>query len=88
MRVEIDLEQAINNASLRGWFFRQQAIDQYDELERVLKDGYDLCELLEEMYDDLDDLEEDLYSMDLSEWIDNIGEEYFNIEDEEEEEDE
>ena len=74
------------NNSLRNFFWREQSMDTLEELmNRSTMDEDDILELLEEQTetDDIDDVEEDFYSLSVEELAANYG---IELEEEEEEE--
>ena len=73
------------NNSLRSFFWRTQSMDTLEELmSRATMDEDDILELLDEQTEteDIDDVEEDFYSLSVEELAENYG-----IELEEEDED-
>lgn len=77
MKAEITISQIYHNASLRNFFFRTQAENTFDELCERANDLRELFDVIEDLFDDLDDFEEMMYDDSLDEIISYIGEEYF-----------
>ena len=75
------------NNSLRSFFWRAQSMDTLEELMcRSTMDEDDILELLDEQTEteDIDDVEEDFYSLSVEELAENYG---IELEEEEDEED-
>lgn len=73
------------NNSLRNFFWRTQSMDTLEELmSRSTMDGNDILQLLDEQTEeeDIDDVEEDFYSLSVEELAENYGIEL--VEDDEE----
>lgn len=77
MKAEITISQIYHNASLRNFFFRTQAEKTFEELCERTNDLRELFDVIEDLFDDLDDFEEMLYNDSIDEIIDYIGSEYF-----------
>lgn len=77
------------NNGLRNFFWRAQSMDTLDELMcRSTMDEDDILELLDEQTEteDIDDVEEDFYSLSVEELAENYGIELEEDDDEEEDE--
>ena len=64
------------NNSLRNFFWRTQSMDTLEELmSRSTMDGNDILQLLDEQTEeeDIDDVEEDFYSLSVEELAENYG---------------
>lgn len=86
MVANVTISNIYYNNSLRNFFWRTQSMDTLEELmSRATMDEDDILELLDEQTEteDIDDVEEDFYSLSVEELAENYG-----IELEEEEEDE
>ena len=73
------------NNSLRSFFWRTQSMDTLEELmSRSAMDGNDILQLLDKQTEeeDIDDVEEDFYSLSVEELAENYGIEL--VEDDEE----
>lgn len=74
------------NNSLRNFFWRTQSMDTLEELMRrsTMDENNDILQLLDEQTDeeDIDDVEEDFYSLSVEELAENYGIEL--VEDDEE----
>ena len=74
------------NNSLRNFFWRTQSMDTLEELmSRSTMDEDEILELLDEQteFDDIDDIEETFYSMDIKDIAENFGIELEEDDDEE-----
>lgn len=85
MVANVTISNIYYNNSLRNFFWRTQSMDTLEELmSRATMDEDDILELLDEQTEteDIDDVEEDFYSLSVEELAENYG-----IELEEDEED-
>ena len=85
MVANVTISNVYYNNSLRNFFWRTQSMDTLEELmSRATMDEDDILELLDEQTEteDIDDVEEDFYSLSVEELAENYG-----IELEEDEED-
>ena len=85
MVANVTISNVYYNNSLRNFFWRTQSMDTLEELmSRATMDEDDILELLNEQTEteDIDDVEEDFYSLSVEELAENYG-----IELEEDEED-
>lgn len=88
MTKEITFSNLYWNGGLRGFCFRNQSEDTFNEVMQNVVDGPEtermMGEFLESMFDDVDDLEEYFYEQDAGNIIDEYRE-YYGIEAEGEE---
>lgn len=88
MTKEITFGNLYWNDGLRGFCFRSQSEDTFNEVMQNVVDGPEtermMGEFLESMFDDVDDLEEYFYNQDAENIIDEYRE-YYGIEADEDE---
>lgn len=88
MKKEITFSDLYWNDRLRGFCFRRQAEDTFNEVMQNVVDGPEtermMGEFLESMFDDVDDLEEYFYNGKIQDIIDEFCE-YHGIEADEDE---
>ncbi len=88
MTKEITFSNLYWNGRLRGFCFRSQAEDTFNEVMQNVVDSPEteqmMGEFLESMFDDVDDLEEYFYEQDAENIIDEYRE-YYGIEADEDE---
>ena len=89
MVANVSFSDIYYNNSLRNFFWRTQSIDTLEELmNRSTMDEEDILELLDEQTEteDIDDVEEDFYSLSVEELAKNYGIELEENEEEDEDE--
>lgn len=88
MKKEITFSDLYWNGRLRGFCFRRQSEDTFNEVMQNVVDGPEteqmMGEFLESMFDDVDDLEEYFYNEEIKDIIDEFCE-YHGIEADEDE---
>lgn len=88
MTIEITFSNLYWNDALRGFCFRRQSENTFNEVMHNVVDGPEtermMGEFLESMFDDVDDLEEYFYDQDAKNIIDEYRE-YYGIEADEDE---
>ena len=90
MVANVTISNIYYNNSLRNFFWRTQSMDTLEELmSRSTMDEDEILELLDEQTEteDIDDVEEDFYSLSVEELAENYGIELEEDDDEEDEED-
>lgn len=78
MKAWIGLDWLAYSKSLCGYFMRHRSCVAFDELMSFARDDNEVFKALEEMYDNIEDLERDLYSFSTEDMIDCIGKDLFD----------
>lgn len=77
MKAEVTLQSLYFNKGVAQYFFREQAYREFENLVKTVMDitgDFDELESrIEEIYSDVDALEEDCYSLQLDELLYNLG---------------
>lgn len=88
MKANVTMSQVYYNNSLMSFFFRTQAEDTLEEVLDMVTDKELAFDIIEDNFDDLDELEEILYNEPIETVIELLGLEDLVNTDEEEDEDE
>ena len=86
MKAEITFSQVWANPSVRRFFFRSQSEDTLQELADRAVDWEDAMERIDDLYDDLDEVEEMFYEETIEELAEEFGIELLDADDHESEE--
>lgn len=77
MKADVTLQALYFNKGVAQYFFREQAYREFEKLVKTVMDitgDFDELESrIEEMYSDVDEFEEDCYSLQLDELLYNLG---------------
>lgn len=77
MKADVTLQNLYWNKGVGTFFFRGQAYRELENLVHAVGDGAaafdELEERVEQVYDNVDDFEEDCYNLSLEEILENLG---------------